>query len=75
MKFINHRFKNSYGREIEKHEILLSGDICVYCNFIINNKIEDMFQVDDYSLETRNFINLNYKCITQEELIIKTLLE
>ena len=78
----NHKFVEYYNNinyiVLECHKKLYSEDICLYCNLMINKDMEKLF--DPYSEKNdikniHNIINKNYPCITEEEFIIKKLLE
>lgn len=54
---------------------LLEGDICIYCGFKINLEIENIFKDTSSIRKFKNSLNESYPCLTEEEFIIKGLLE
>ncbi len=63
----------------EPKERLVEDDFCVYCDLIITKDMATIFDDDDplcpgYQL-AYNEINNLYKCLTEEEYLIKKLLE
>jgi len=77
MNFINHKFKTKNGHIIHNKYIPLSMfDTCVYCHNMVgiilnkNNKYHSINSLE-INTESKNFL----PCLSEEEYIIKKLLE
>jgi hypothetical protein len=78
---LRHKFTNKYYIQTnikyvnEATERLVMDDYCIYCGLIIDRKLEGLSTMFEYKFEHFNYLNENYKCLTEEEYIIKKLLE
>lgn len=60
---------------IQSDERLIEGDSCIYCNLFITKDLSKSFDDDSDLLGKYAKLNIDYPCITEEEYIIKSLLE
>lgn len=71
---IAHIFKDAIGNLIDKGESLIISDVCVNCNFHISVDfvLNNNFNSNNYKYE---LISKLVPCLTEEEFVIKQLLE
>lgn len=54
---------------------LIIGDYCCYCNLIVDEVIENIFNSHLEFKKAFSEINEKYQCLTEEEFLIKKALE
>jgi hypothetical protein len=86
---LKHSFIDNDGLLVNPDYVIDTGDVCVYCGFVVDKKIKNIFKqlldkhstdsnIDEYDSDL-NFcyliVNKKHPCITEEEYMIKKALE
>jgi hypothetical protein len=73
-KIIQHEFYDG-GFLIKEYQPLIIGDMCKFCGLIVNRHIDRHINNEVTIAIQKDQVNEKYPCITEEEYIIKKLLE
>lgn len=78
MKRLNHKFISRYNSIInDKYGGLIKTDKCIFCEKTVN-ELEENLNYNFHTLKVINqidFLNENSPCITEDEYIIKNIIE